>query len=65
MTDSHGDCILRPGKEIDAWETRFTATYAGRTFVTLEPPIVDLGPGSCAFTRQASIRSSRSATSPT
>jgi SAM-dependent methyltransferase len=54
MTDAYGDYILRTGKEIDAWENLFNRYLYESRFRDLEGPIVDLGPGRCAFTRQAS-----------
>jgi SAM-dependent methyltransferase len=54
MADAYGDYILRTGREIDAWENLFNRYFYESRFRHLEAPIVDLGPGRCAFTRQAS-----------
>ena len=53
MTDAYGEYLLRTGMEIDAWERLFNRYFYNSRFRGLEAPIVDLGPGRCAFTRQA------------
>jgi SAM-dependent methyltransferase len=53
MTDAYGDYILRTGAQINAWEQLFNRYFYETRFRDLQAPIVDLGPGRCAFTRQA------------
>ena len=54
MADAYGDYVLRTGSEIEAWENLFNRYFYESRFRGLEAPIIDLGPGRCAFTRQAS-----------
>lgn len=54
MADAYGDYILRTGRKIEAWENLFNRYLYESRFRGLEAPIIDLGPGRCAFTRQAS-----------
>jgi hypothetical protein len=51
---THTDYVLRTGREIEAWENLFNRYFYESRFRGLEAPIIDLGPGRCAFTRQAS-----------
>ena len=53
MAEAYGDYILRTGGEFGAWENLFNRYFYESRFRDLEAPIVDLGPGRCAFTRQA------------
>jgi SAM-dependent methyltransferase len=56
VTDAYGEYILRTGADIEPWETVFNRYLYRSRFRDLEAPIVDLGPGRCAFTRQAPNR---------
>ena len=51
VPDPYGDYILRTGGAVDAWENLFNRYFYESRFRELEAPIVDLGPGRCAFTR--------------
>ena len=53
VTSGYGDYILRTGAEISQWEELFNRYLYESRFRHLERPIVDLGPGRCAFVRQA------------
>jgi SAM-dependent methyltransferase len=50
--DSYGDYILSTGKTTEAWEALFNRYFFESRFAKYER-IVDLGPGRCAFSRQA------------